>query len=206
MKGEIECRNLSFSFSDTVVFENFNWKVNAGEKVALTGPSGRGKSTLLNLLVGFLPQHSGQIYVGGMALTPDNIHSIRQQIAWLPQETALHFETAKEAFFSVFNFRANQQFFPSKTEINKLFDIFELKPAVLEKKFSELSGGQRQRLMVASVLLSRKPIIILDEPNSALDERLKKIVTDRVLSCPATIIASVHDPYWMNRSNKIKEL
>lgn len=198
----IKCENLAFSYENETVFTDLNFTVNAGENIALTGPSGRGKSTLLNILAGFLPDFQGRLELFGMTLNAENIRKIRTKIAWLPQETALTFDTAREALLGVFSFKENQNAKPNTESIREIIHRFELPTDILQKKFSELSGGQRQRILLASAFLSKKPLIILDEPSSALDETLKQKVTDIVLSEQATVLASVHDPYWIRRSDK----
>lgn len=202
----IICENLAFSYEKEKVFSNLSFTVQAGENIALTGPSGRGKSTLLNILAGFLPDYQGRLELFGMALNAENIRKIRNKIAWLPQETALTFSSVREALTGVFEFKENAASKPDADTIASILQKFELPENIMQKAFSELSGGQRQRILLASAFLSQKPLIILDEPSSALDEALKQKVTDTVLQHDATVLASIHDPYWINKSDRIIKL
>jgi putative ABC transport system ATP-binding protein len=202
----IKCENLAFSYENETVFTDLNFRVNSGENIALTGPSGRGKSTLLNILAGFLPDFQGRLELFGMTLNAENIRKIRTKIAWLPQETALTFSSVKEALTGVFEFKENADSKPDDATIESILRQFELPKKIMQKAFSELSGGQRQRILLASAFLSQKPLIILDEPNSALDEALKQKITDTVLQHDAAVLASVHDPYWINKSDRIIKL
>jgi ABC-type bacteriocin/lantibiotic exporter with double-glycine peptidase domain len=202
----IKCEHLAFSYENEKVFTDLSFMLNAGEKIALTGPSGRGKSTLLNILAGFLPDFQGRLELFGMTLNSENIREIRKKIAWLPQETALTFSSTREALTGVFVFKENAASKPDADAIAEILQKFELPENILQKDFSELSGGQRQRILLASAFLSQKPLIILDEPSSALDEVLKQKVTDTVLQHDATVLASIHDPYWINKSDRIINL
>ena len=202
----IECRDLVFSHDVENLFKKFSFDVRKGEKIALTGTSGRGKSTLLNLLVGFLPDFEGILELFGLQVNEHNIYRIRKKIAWLPQETSMVFETTQEALTGIFSFKENISKMPSQERVSAVLNDFELSEDLLKRKFSELSGGQRQRILLASTVLAEKPLVILDEPTSALDEKLKTKVTDLMLSQNSTVFASVHDPYWIGQSDRMIEL
>jgi len=202
----IKCEDLTFAYGALEVFNNFCFNLERGEKVALTGPSGGGKTTLLKILAGFLPRFTGHIELFGKPLSSKTIHQIRSKIAWLPQDTGFVFETGKDALTGIFHFKANEKNKPGEREIGELMDDFRLPRDILDKKFTELSGGQRQRVLLAATFLAQKPLIILDEPTSALDEKLKQHITDAILSRDAAVMASVHDPYWIARSDRAVSL
>lgn len=86
----ITINNLNISFEEEVVHKNFSLIVKKGQKLAITGESGRGKSTLLNALAGFIPHYEGQISVDGITLSANTVEEIRAKMAWLPQNTSLH--------------------------------------------------------------------------------------------------------------------
>lgn len=203
----IQIENLSISFKEEKVLQNFNLKVQPGEKLAITGESGIGKTTLLNILAGFEPGFQGKVRVNGIELSADTILQIRQLIAWLPQETALEFETVKELLLAPFEFDANKDKRPTREEYTVLLKEFGMNTAILSKRTKDISGGQKQRVLLASCLLLKKSILLIDEPTSALDPRVKRQVVDYVLSQKdLTVIAVTHDKYWSEQSDKIINL
>ncbi len=203
----INIKNLNVKFKNETVFENFSLTIHKGQKLAITGKSGKGKSTLLNLIAGFIPDFKGQIYVNGIVLNPNNICEIRKLIAWLPQETALNFNLVNDLFLSPFKFNINKKRLPDKKQIAEIFEYFELSEQLLKKKVKEISGGQKQRILLASCILLKKTVLLLDEPTSALDKSIKKKITDYIFSQKdMTIIAATHDDYWYEKSDKVMNL
>jgi ABC-type multidrug transport system ATPase subunit len=206
MEEIIKCEGLTFAHGTLKIFNGFSFNLKKGEKLALTGSSGCGKTTFLKILAGFLPNYTGNLELFGLPLTPSTIHEIRSKIAWLPQDTAFGFETVKDALTGMFHFKVNTKSMPGDNELEELMDRLHLSRNTLGKKFTELSGGQKQRVLLGATLLSKKPLILLDEPTSALDEELKQHVTDMMLSGRTSVLASVHDPYWIGHSDRVLSL
>ncbi len=206
MKDIISIKNLSVSFKNEKIIQNLSFGIKGGEKIAITGASGKGKTTLLNIMAGFIPEYEGEIFILNKKLNYQNIKYIRQNISWLPQETVIDFEKVNDLLFAPFKFTNNCKQEPNNTIIENIFDKFDLSTDLLQKKTSEISGGQKQRIMLASVLLLKKKILLLDEPTSALDEKLKQKITDYILSQKITILTSTHYKYWMQKSDKILSL
>ncbi len=203
----IQIKNLNLRFKNEVIYKDFSFSLKKGEKLAITGESGKGKSTLLNLLMGFIPDFKGEITVNGIVLTPENCPEIRKITAWLPQEIALKFNTVSELFFAPFNFENNRENKPKKAAISTIFKAFDLDEDLLLKKTKEISGGQKQRIVLASCLLLKKPLLLLDEPTSALDTKIKKKVTDYILNQKElSVIAVTHDAYWIEKATKTLHL
>lgn len=199
----IGINDLNINFNEEVIFKDFSLSVCKGEKIAIVGKSGKGKSTLLNLLAGFITDYKGQITIDGIYLESKNIQEIRKKIAWLPQDISLNLRTVNELIFTPFTFSINKEKKPSNKEISDIFNEFELSENLLIKTLKEISGGQKQRIMLASCLLMKKPLLLLDEPTSALDETSKKKVADYILNKQdITVIAVSHDKYWIENSNK----
>lgn len=200
----VEFKNIEVKYDDKVIFKDLSFEIGKGEKVAITGASGTGKSTVLSVMTGFTPYTNGTITILGNPLNAQNIQNIRQQLAWVPQETALHFDTVREMITAPFEFNSNKALKPSESQIEELFGVLNLPIDILEKTPATISGGQRQRVLLASSLLLKKPILLTDEPTSALDESNRKSITDYVLGqSDLTVIASTHDAYWMEKSDKV---
>jgi ABC-type bacteriocin/lantibiotic exporter with double-glycine peptidase domain len=203
----ISVNNISIVYDNKNIISNLSFQLNRGEKVAITGESGRGKTTLLNAITGFVQLSRGEIFWSDKKLEPENITEIRSNIAWLPQETALYFNNISEIIYTPFTFKSNKVNYPTTSMINQMFSEFNLSPDIINKKIDEISGGQKQRILLATALLLKKPILIIDEPTSNLDENNKKRITDYVLSQKnLTVIAASHDPYWIEKTDRIISL
>ena len=200
----ISVNNISISYEENEVIKNLSFQVEKGDKVVITGESGRGKSTILNALLGFIKISSGDIFLFDDKLSSENISKIRSKISWLPQETALHFDSVHDIIYSLFSLKINKQNAPSNTEVNRILNDLNISPNLLNKEMDEISGGQKQRILLAGALLLKKDLLIIDEPTSDLDEKNKKQITNFILSQKdLTVIAVSHDAYWIEKSNKI---
>lgn len=199
----ISVNNISISYDENEVVKNLSFQLSKGDKAVITGESGKGKSSILNALVGFIPISNGNIFFSNVELLPKNIGEIRSNIAWLPQETALHFDSVKEIIYSLFSLHKNKPNTPSKAEIHQLLNKLNISPVLLDKEIDEISGGQKQRILLAGALLLKKEVLIIDEPTSDLDEKNKKLITNFILTQKElTVIAVSHDAYWIENSNK----
>jgi len=203
----INIKNLQLRFKDQIIFKDFSLTLKKGEKLAITGKSGIGKSTLLNLLAGFIPAFQGEVSVAGILLSSENINEIRKQIAWLPQEMSLNFNTVSELLYAAFEFETNKENKPTQEEVANLFREFNLSEKVLDMKLKQISGGQKQRILLISCLLQKKPLLLLDEPTSALDKKNKEKVANYIFKQKElTVISVTHDAYWIERSAQEIEL
>ena len=197
----LSINDLSLKFNQEVIFSDFNLSLNQGEKLLITGESGVGKSTLFQVLLGFLPDYKGRISINNLPLTIENITKIRQLCAWLPQNIHFNDETVKSILLKPFNFAANNQKQPKQDKIEHLLRIFNLPLSILNKNINTLSGGQAQRILLIGSLLLEKPLVLLDEPSSAMDAENSKIVADYIFSqTNLTAIIISHDDYWIKKS------
>lgn len=192
----LHIENASICFNQEVLFSGVNLKLDRGEMACISGQSGRGKSSLLNAIMGFVPLKTGQIKVNGMLLNQTSIDEIRKQIAWIPQELFIPLEWVKEMVSLPFTLKANRQCTFSEQQLFSLFEQLGLESELYKKRVNEISGGQRQRIMIAVAAMLNKPLIIIDEPTSALDaESALKVFT--FLQCEAqkgkTILLVSHD-------------
>ncbi|WFA76074.1 ABC transporter ATP-binding protein [Streptococcus suis] len=186
---DIVMEDVSFSFDDKRIFTDFNMLFEAGKHYIVTGASGTGKTTLLDLLQGALKIHKGRIFGRNNLEEIDNIQS---QIARVRQEAVLFPVSIRDNL-------ALGKNIPER-ELNAILGEFglvkELGENVLdlvydEKKLS-LSGGQKQRLEIARAILHKRPIILVDEGTSALDLKNSTIVREKLYSLPSTIIEVAH--------------
>lgn len=173
-KGEIEFKNVTFEYPDdhNEVFSNLNLKIHAGEKVAIVGPSGGGKTTLCNLIPRFYDPTGGTITIDGRDIKKITLKSLRKNIGMVQQDVYLFSGTIFE------NIRYGRPG-ASRDEVieaakNAGADEFirELKngyDTYVGERGVKLSGGQKQRISIARVFLKNPSIIILDEATSALD-------------------------------------
>ncbi|MEN8185589.1 MAG: ATP-binding cassette domain-containing protein [Bacteroidota bacterium] len=200
----ISVNNISIIYEKEEVIKDLSFQIKKGEKAVITGESGKGKSTILNSLLGFVPISNGEIFISDKKLVPDNILEIRNKVAWLPQETSLDFQNVNDIIYTPFTFKSNKHNFPSNSEVDQILNSLNISSKLLQNEIDEISGGQKQRILLASSLLLKKDILIIDEPTSALDTENKKQITDFVMSQNnLTVLAVTHDIYWIEQSDKI---
>ena len=180
--GALTMRDIIFAYPsrpDTPVFEQFNLHINPGEKIALVGPSGAGKTTVFQLLQRFYDPHSGEILLDGVNIREADIHALRERIALVPQDPVIFAASLRD------NVRYAR---PDATDAEVLAacdaafatEFIEKLPEGLNTFLGErgvrLSGGQKQRIAIARAILADRPILLLDEATSALDSNSEQIV------------------------------
>lgn len=179
--GEIQLENVSFEYPDdhNEVLKNVNLTVKPGEKVALVGPSGGGKTTLCNLIPRFYDVTSGRILVDGQDVKNVTLKSLRSAIGVVQQDVYLFSGTVYEniAYGKVGATReeviAAAKLAGAHEFISKLKDGYD---TYVGERGVKLSGGQKQRISIARVFLKNPPILILDEATSALDNESEVLV------------------------------
>ena len=184
VQGEISFRNIKFSYpsrSDIMVLKNISLEVAAGQKIALVGYSGAGKSTIVQLLMRFYSPQSGSILVDNQNIDDFNISEYRQNIAIVPQEVILFGGTIKENIAYGKPNASDAEIMAAASQANALefIDNFPEKfETVVGERGVKLSGGQRQRVAIARAILRNPKILILDEATSSLDAESEKLVQD----------------------------
>ena len=178
-KGDIEYRNVTFSYGSTPVINNVNLKIPAGATVALVGQSGSGKSTMADLLPRFYDVDSGGIYVDGINIKDLNVYDLRSFMGNVNQEAILF----NDSFFGNITFGVKEATMEQVQEAARIANahdfIMETEDGYntnIGDRGCKLSGGQRQRLSIARAILKNPPILILDEATSALDSESEKLV------------------------------
>ncbi|MFC6268780.1 ABC transporter ATP-binding protein [Frigoriflavimonas asaccharolytica] len=203
MNSIIQFDEVSVKYGDVEIVSNFSAEIYKGESTVFSGVSGSGKSSLLNACLGFVPISAGEIIILNKKVNSENIHEIRKEIAWLPQELFFDIKNCRDLVQLPFQFEVNKKYQASEKDLQKMLADLLLPDHILEKKLSEISGGQKQRLLLASLLLMPKPILILDEPTSALDEISTESVLKIIKKQGKTLISASHDSVWNDNMDKI---
>lgn len=202
----LEGRNIHFTYGDEVIFNDFSFELNKGEKLVLKGESGSGKSTLFRLILGFEHPENGTFLYKGSILRNGALKSFRKETAWLPQDLNIGNGSVKEVIGYPFQFKSSSGETPGSKSIKKFLNDLGLDSAILEKTFSDLSTGQRQRIGILICILMDKPLMLLDEPTSALDRESKMKLADLLLKSDRTILSTSHDAFWVERCDRVLEL
>ena len=206
--GTIEFKGVSFNYhSERPVLDTINLRINPGERVALVGTSGNGKSTIAKLLARLYDVSAGTVLIGGIDVRDIKLKSLRSNVIFVPQDPVLFDLTLKENLLYG-NPAATEIELSEVTRLAQLENVIERLPngwnEPLGPRGNRLSGGERQRVALARALLKRPRILILDECTSALDAVTeKRLLTelDRYLQNITTIIIS-HRPIpaqWADR-------
>lgn len=177
VRGKIELRDVSFAYEEPLALNRINLTVEPGETVALVGASGSGKSTIVNLLLRFYDPQQGQILIDDIDINSLTLHSLRNNIALVNQQTILFNDSvlANIAYGSD-NIDRERVILAAKQAFAEHF-ILEMDKGFetdVGEDGDRLSGGQRQRLAIARALYKDAPILILDEATSALDNESEK--------------------------------
>ncbi|RFP65374.1 ABC transporter ATP-binding protein [Hymenobacter lapidiphilus] len=177
-QNRIELRNLRFGYGEATVLDDISLTIEKGKTVALVGPSGGGKSTLADLLPRFYDPTGGQLLIDGLDVRDCTIHSVRDQMGIVTQESILFNDTI---FNNIrFNTEATEVEVIEAARIANAHEFIVATPegyqTVIGDRGSRLSGGQRQRLSIARAILRNPPILVLDEATSALDTESEQLV------------------------------
>lgn len=181
MKGAVEFKNVYFKYDDGTdyVLNDFNVKVEPGQSLAFVGGSGAGKSTILNLLIGFDRPNDGQILIDRVNIANLDLTTYRHNIAVVPQNTILFSGTVRDNITYGIDNVSDEEIHRVIKDVG-LEDVIDELPNGLDSNLGEnggkLSGGQRQRISIARALLRKPKIIIFDEATSALDSASEKKV------------------------------
>lgn len=187
----IDVRNITKKYGEKTVLDDISFAIPAGETVAVVGPNGTGKTTLLEILMTIRKVNNGTVTILGKSTGEQkSVDAIRAKIGVMLQEGGMYsFIKLKEAldlfasFYSV-----------GKEKISRLVEYFELQP-YLNTKFEKLSGGWKQRFLLAIAFLHDPDLIFLDEPTTGLDPKATQLVWEKIrggVQKDKTILLSTH--------------
>ncbi len=184
-KGAIDITDMTFRHADArkddTMFSNFNLSIKSGQRVGLVGHSGSGKTTLTKLILRFADVNEGIIAIDGQSIANVTQSSLREAIAYVPQEPMLFHRSLKENILYGKPNATDEEVRNAAKQANalefieKLSDGFE---TLVGERGVKLSGGQRQRVAIARAILKDAPILVLDEATSALDSESEKLIQD----------------------------
>lgn len=207
--GKVEYCQVSFAYKlDEPVLQNLSFLVLPGEMIALVGPSGAGKTTLVNLLPRFYDPLSGQILIDGVDIQDVTLRSLRRQIGIVPQETILFSGTIAQniAFgqkdFDLIDVQSAAEIANAHEFISQFSQGYH---TWVGERGVNLSGGQRQRIAIARAVLLNPSILILDEATSALDSESEALVQEALerIMKERTVFIIAHRLATVRRANRI---
>lgn len=183
VKGKIEIKDVSFKYNNNSenVLNNISFTINPGQKVALVGPSGGGKTTLCNLIPRFYDVEDGEILVEGIDVRKIKLQSLRSNIGMVQQDVYLFSGTVRENILYGKPDATEQEVIDAAKAAGAYDFIMNLEngfDTYVGERGVMLSGGQKQRISIARVFLKNPPILILDEATSSLDNKSEFIVQE----------------------------
>lgn len=211
-KEDIRFNNLSFSYNNKNIFVDVNILIQKGKITSIIGPSGIGKTTLIDLIIGLLKPNKGSILVDGKDLNNISKTNWRKKIGYVPQETVLFNDTIES------NITLGNSIDPTKIiKILKMVELGNLVKSnddlnnIVGERGYQISGGQRQRVSIARALIDDPDILILDEATSSLDPEAESKICDTLLNLVKikknlTIISISHQQQIKNISDFIYEI
>lgn len=184
-QADVEFDNITFAYEgqEQKIFDGYSAAFTMGKSYAITGESGRGKSTLMKLLMGFYRISGGNIRIGGHDIYELGLENTRKLIAYIPQEPYMFHDTVRENIRNGNPAASDEEIIRAAKKANAHDFILQLEngyDTILGERGNTLSGGQRQRVAIARAILKNAPVIILDEATSALDNESEQLIQQSI--------------------------
>jgi ATP-binding cassette subfamily B protein RaxB len=208
IEGGLELRNVFFRYADTepFVLENISLKIEPGEFVTITGPSGGGKTTLIKVMLGLLEPTSGEVLVDGLPLSTMGTRAFRDQVAAVMQEDQLLSGSIADNI-SFFDHHFDEQRLLRCAKLAGMHAEIMAMPmtynSLIGDMGSSLSGGQKQRVLLARALYRNPRILFLDEGTAHLDVQTERIVSENLRQLRITRISVAHRPDIASGADRI---
>jgi ABC-type bacteriocin/lantibiotic exporter with double-glycine peptidase domain len=185
-KDSIELKNITYSYSNEIVLNNFNLKIKKGEIIGFSGPSGSGKSTVVKLICGLLRIQKGDFLIDKINIKESDLLNFRVKIGYISQEPfLLNDSILNNIAFGIDKTKIDFKKVDNILKLTKFYDQVKLMPDGLNFKIGELgknlSGGQRQRLSIARALYILPELIVLDEATTGVEQSIQKDVLQAIL-------------------------
>lgn len=197
--------NVTIEVGEKEILRNINLKINPGEKIAVVGENGSGKSIFVKTLLGFY-EHKGDIYFNHHHIDKSNKQILRKEITFVPEDPFIFSGTIKQNIdFENILTKEELQDILNRVSLNADVEKFDKKEETyVGEKGITLSGGQKQRIALARALTNNKPILLLDEAINKLDEKTKKeVFKEVILDNIKTIILVTHDFSLLEKMDRV---
>ena len=203
----IDVQNLTLSYGNHILLENLSFQVPAGKKVCIAGRSGTGKTSLLKSLLGLVIPTAGVITIGDKAIDDKTVWHLRNQIAYVPQEPDMGMGQVFDRITRPFQYKANAHLQCDRSTVLEHFHRFQLSEKLLDQQTTELSGGQKQRIAIIVALMLNRPILLLDEPVSAMDQHNKQAFKELLAADQDRIVLFIsHDTSLLDIADETIDL
>lgn len=183
-QGSVRCDSVTFAYGDQPILRNLSFIAEPGQQIAVVGPSGGGKSTLISMLLRFYDPIEGSVNIDGHDLREYTLASLRQQVSIVLQDSIL-FSASVRDNIAYGSLGATESEIIAAAQLANAHDFIQRLPdgydTVLGERGATVSGGQRQRIAIARAAIRNAPIVILDEPTTGLDSASEAAVSEALM-------------------------
>lgn len=209
ISGNISFTGVNFSYMpEQKILEDINFEIEAGKMLSIVGPTGVGKTTIINLLMRFYDADSGSVMIDGIDIKDITLESLRQNMSIVLQDTFLFNGTIEENIAFAKNTASFEEVQEAAVKARVHEDILNMPDGyktIVGERGLRLSGGQKQRISIARAILRNSPVLILDEATSAVDIETEQKIQEAIkeVSMGRTIITIAHRLSTIRRADKI---